>query len=254
MTTINRGVFALTVLFLAAGLLVILTALSAAGPDEEDRNLPPPFERPPATKVPRPNESEAMSLAAAKDSLEQNADLSRVMGAVEAADVDLLISLAKKTDEYCGLYRTLPEGCKSREEKVTSVFFDTGIVAPKPVALMSAWLEQLFQANSASLSLATRDSREPEGNGGKYFLVFRAQNAAKTGDETPGGTITVQGLALVVSPGKQEPIEWFTFLGPDNNGLGWVQTVDGEGGAKYQILLAPESVRDWPGMWNQTGD
>jgi hypothetical protein len=252
---VKGGIAALTILFMVAGLFVIWTALSSAGPEEEEGKIPqpPPYEREPAPKVPRPDESTAKSLNAAREELAANVDLDRTIKAVESKDVNTLIELARKTDEYCGIYREVPEGCTSRDQKLLSVFYNGGTVYPKPVILFSKWLEELLDSN-ASLSLATRDSRKSAGDGGEYYLVFRGATEARVDDGSKDGPKALQGLALVVSPGKEEPIESFTFLGPDANGLAWLQSLDPHNGAKYQLLLAPESVKDWPGMWGETGD
>jgi hypothetical protein len=190
--------------------------------------------------VPRPSEAEAKPVDEAKVSLGRNADLAAVIKAAESGDADELLQLAQRTDSYCASSRELPPQCKSLRDIVPAVLQDNGHIVPRPVETMRRWLGSIFLNRPVSLEFAVRDSRQPEGNGGKYYLLFRASKPAADFEG-------LNGVMVLVSPGKPQPIENFAFFDPDTKGLIWVQYVTGEG-AKDLILITPESVKDWPGL------
>ena len=238
-------------LFITSGVLVLGTSFLSARDEEERKDvLPPPWERQPPPKVARPDQRFSTTVNAAKQSLSRNADLGAVLKAAESGDVSSLLALAQ-TGNYCAqTLREPPPECKDTDD-VPAVYQEiaTGPTL-RPVETMASWIGQLLAEQPVKLEFASRDSRYGEGDGGRYYLVFRVSKAV---DFSGRGGLR-DGLGMVVKPGQPRPIQWFTFFGPENNGLSWVQVLGAEDGAKYQILIAPQSVKDWPGMWGEKGD
>jgi len=234
-----------TILFVGGAITLGTTLLLASGNEQAKPAFPPPRE-----KLARPDESHAMPVESARTELQKNADLAAVIDAAESGDIDALMSLAVSAgDDYCSRLRNLPSECKSRDDKIPTVYQDSGEIGPRPVETMRVWLSNLYRGASATLEFASRDSRFREGNGGKYYLVFRFPAAFRFDDG-----LVIDALGLVVIPGSEHPIQWFAFGEPEGNGLKWVQVVGGNDGAKYQILIAPESVKDWPDIEGQKAD
>jgi len=103
---------------------------------------------------------------------------------------------------------------------------------------MDGWLHEFFDGQTLALVLASRDGREAEGVGGKYFLVFESAELRERGAR-------YGSLALVVRPGREDPIEEFAFLTADASSLQWIQEID----PHFQVLIAPETVESWRGRW-----
>ena len=230
------------ILLVGAGALYA-TGSSLADDPKASQTIPPPWERPAPTAIPRPIEGQAKSLNAAKQDFLKEPGLSAVIKSAEAGDVDALLKLARRVDNYCGQSRRLPSECSSREDDVDAVYIDSGEITPRALATMKRWLDALLSNGGSSLDFVSRDSRFPEGKGGKYYLVFRAPELSAVGEGN-----RVNALRLVVFPGADQPIQWIGFMGAQGNGLQWIQDVDNSETAPYQILLAPASVKDWPAI------
>jgi hypothetical protein len=228
------------ILFVGAGVL-LATGLSQADDPKASQTIPPPWEQPEPTEVPRPKEDQAKSIAAAKQDLAKDADLAAILNSAESGAVDTLMDLAKRSENYCEQGRKLPPECSSEGDEVNAVFIDSGEITPRAVETVKSWIGKLLSNGGSSLEFASRDSRFPEGKGGKYYLVFRAPEVVDLGDG-----YRVNALRVVVTPGSDTPIDWIGFMGSSGNGLQWVQDVDNSESAPYQLLIAPESVENWP--------
>lgn len=198
-----------------------------------------PQDWPTPSQVPRPNETSAKSVDEAKKELSQNASLDAIIKAAEAGDASRLVDLTQKHDGYCSSSRQLPVECKSLTDNVPAVYFDVSR-SLWPVDTMRKWLAGILSNGPISLEFVARDSRLPAGDGGRYYIIFRASAAA---NDFSG----LDGVGLIVSPGRPDPIETITFFEPGEKGLIWVQYVSRDG-AKYLILITPESVKGWPGL------
>lgn len=242
---VRRGLLALTVLFFVAGGVLFTTRLLLAGPgDGSKQPVPPPLQNRP-TPVPRPKEGSALSLEAARQELSKNSDLARIITAAESGDITAIIGMAHSADDmYCRSFKELPPGCKTQDDRVAAVYIDDGHHTPRSKDEVAQWLSELYAENPAKMTFACRDSRLDEGDGGKYYLLFTASRTVRVGG------IDVGGLALIVVPGSPQPIEIFTFTNPGALGLAWVQDITE---AQNLVLITPESVKDWPGMWGQKG-
>ena len=93
------------------------------------------------------------------------------------------------------------------------------------------------------LAVATRDSRTPEGIGGEYYLIFQTERAVKIED----GYSSI-GLEMKVRPGAARPIQWFEFAADDVDFLNWLQSLENDNGAKYHVLITPNSVGQMIGL------
>jgi len=212
--------------------------LSGSPLDQAKQALPPPFQNLP-TPVPRPDESSALPVDAARRELSKNADLARVIAAAESGDIRTLLNLGQRADEaYCRV-RQLPPECASQDDRVPAVYHDIGVRAARSFRMMGEWLGNMYADNSAKLTFASRDSRLVEGDGGKYYLVFTLSHPA-----VAGGPPEVGALALIVAPGTPHPVEIFTFFRPGGLGLAWVQEA---ADPNFLLLITPETVKDWPG-------
>jgi len=233
------------VILFAAGGFALGTTWGRAGNNQQAGPGLPPRE-----KVPRPDESEAMPLQDARNVLIRNASLRDVIVAAEEGDVSTLLELAVSAgDDFCSRYRSLPPECSSSSQRLPTVFQDIGELTPRPVETMKRWLTQFYAGGSSKLEFASRDSRLPAGDGGKYYLFFRVPQAVML-----DGPPAVNGLGVVVVPGSNTPIQWFAFSNPEGNGLKWVQIIGESDGARYQRLIGPETVKDWPDIEGQKGD
>jgi hypothetical protein len=241
-----------TIIFTGAGILALTTDFLSAEPEDGDHETPqitrkldnPPQPAPP---LPRPDESSARSVAAAKQTLQASADLDRLVKAVEAGDVPAIIDLMRKGDYCSQSSRGTLQACESGKE-VPAVYHQQVELLPptlRPVDKAEKWITNLFAGGPARLDLAARDSRQPEGDGGVYYLVFRMERAVALSGDAARDPVRYDQLALVVTPGEDEPIREFAFLVGDANGLQWIQTLGGEDGARYFKLIAPESVANW---------
>ncbi|HWO73592.1 MAG TPA: hypothetical protein VNN21_08540 [Dehalococcoidia bacterium] len=232
-------------ILLAAGSLVLGTTWGRAGNNQRAGPGLPPRE-----KVPRPDESEAMPIEDARNELIGNASLRAVITAAEQGDVSTLLQLAVSAgDDFCSRYRSLPPECSSSSQRLPTVFQDIGELTPRPVETMKRWLTQFYAGGPSTLEFASRDSRLPAGDGGKYYLFFRVPQAVML-----DGPPAVNGLGVAVVPGSNTPIQWFAFSNPDGNGLKWVQILGESDGARYQRLIGPETVKHWPDIEGQKGD
>jgi len=204
-----------------------------------DPGTPPP-------PVPRPDESRAMSVDAARAYLSQNADLAAVIQAVESKDLDAILALAMPGgDFYCmtGGRGGLPPGCSSLDDKLPSIQLNQPSMRPLWVELFKEWTEPLMtDAGEMRLAMATRDTRTPEGVGGDYYFVFQSERPVKINE----GYEAI-GLEMKVQPGAPQPIQWFEFAASDVDFLNWLQWLDPENGGRYHILIAPESLRNMVG-------
>jgi hypothetical protein len=116
---------------------------------------------------------------------------------------------------------------------------------PRPVEAMRKWLNGVIGDNVAALEFATWDSRTSRGAGGKYHILFRVSE--------PTDDFEVRnGVFLTLRAGAPKPIEAFSFLFPDISGLKWLQGISGEEELQHQVLIAPRSVKDWPGQEDET--
>jgi hypothetical protein len=246
-----------TVLFFSGGVLVMgLSFLSAQSPEEdeeesshvEDSNRPSLSidDLPRATPYARPDESLAQSVDSGRLALKRNDSLRDVIEAIEAGDIDGVTALIR-SGNYCGqrLREPLPE-CNGLDT-VKGLYSGQLIIKDpilKPVETVEEWLAAFFAKGQARLEFASRDSRLSEGDGGKYYLVFRGEKSLVFGAGNE-----YDKLAVVVTPGTEEPIESFAFLVVDGNGLRWIQQLGGDDGARHQRLILPESVADLPGWF-----
>jgi hypothetical protein len=252
---LRRWLLTGTLLFVVAGLLVSATSLLADDKGHDlgapKEKLPPPWARAEPTKVPRPSESAAMSVDAAKRELSSISDIDEVIKAAEAADTEALLALAKSGD-YCArkdFRGFVPPECASGR-RVDGVYVEGGGFEPVlgPADRIRKALDAILGAQPVRMDFGSRDARFGQGNGGRYYLVFRASSASPV-----EGTL-YDAVGMVVRPGEPEPIEWFIFIIPEGNGLTWVQErIDADGGF-HQVLIAPESVKDWPGLAGEKGD
>jgi hypothetical protein len=192
-----------------------------------------------------------MSVDDARLELSKNADLAAVIKAAEAADAGALMGLAKRTPPgVCDRYRTVPEGCSSRDDPVEGVYQDCGEVCQRPITLVEGWISQTLKNGPVTLSFAARDDRLPEGDGGEYYLVFQAAQ--------PGSFEGMSGIMLVVHPGQAGAIEIVGFTEPGLSGLAWAQFYisragsEGSPGAEHLALMAPETVRTWRDIQDST--
>jgi hypothetical protein len=247
-----------TLLFTGGGVLVLSTdyLLAESPEDEEEKHVNDPDapilsqdDLKPAQPYPRPDETSAMSLAAARLILADNESLKAVLEAIERADTRRFIELARKGN-YCGqsLRTPLPE-CAERDSLEGVYNQQTPVVDPtlRPIGVVEEWLSRLFAKGPMHLSFVSRDWRLPEGNGGEYFLVFRAENAA----QHTSREFEYDQLGLVVNLGEKEPIATFIMIIPDATPLQWIQELGGKDGAKYHRLIAPESVSNMPGRFGR---
>jgi DNA-binding CsgD family transcriptional regulator len=239
-------------LALPLGLLFGTVAISRRGeqapPSEAPRGVssgpelqvPQLLPSPQLNRVPRPDERSALPVDLARNELSKNADLARVIAAAESGDVASLLNLGRRADErYCSSWRGEPApGCKTFDDKIPAVFHDIGVLVPRSFDMMGIWLGNIYADNPAKLTFACRDSRLPEGDGGKYYLLFTLSHPASA-----GGPPEVGGLALIVSPGSRHPVETFMFGRPGGLGLAWVQDY---ADPQSLLLITPESVKDWP--------
>jgi hypothetical protein len=200
----------------------------------------PPNGRPFATPFPTPDERSARPVDDARTQLAQIDGLGEVIAAAEAADVSALLALAQPGIIRCAeAGRTAPSECAAQPTaELVSVTQVVGAsrLTPRPVTRMERRLHQMFDKNAPSLVFASRDGTLPVGAGGRYFLVFKAPQVL---DPESGA----DAIGLIVSPGRDHPIESFTFILPAYNGLEWIQLE----APHSQVLITPESVQSWPG-------
>lgn len=226
--------------FLVAGSLVLgVTEIIA---DKEGPGLPP---RP---EVARPVEGTGKDVALARQELSKDATLGNVIRAVESKDIQATVELASPAgDGYCapiGRGGGLPEGCSSANEKIPSIYLNMLALRPYATAVLTKRLEKLFsEGGDIRLAFATRDSRTPSDKGGEYYFMFQTERAVLI---EPG--FSSIGLELKVVAGDSEPIQWFGYAADDINALEWLQSLDYPSGAKYHILITPETVENWDGM------
>ncbi|MPZ50367.1 MAG: hypothetical protein GEU75_13885 [Dehalococcoidia bacterium] len=229
----------LGLVFLLFGGFVILGAsyLSA------DEAKSPFASAPTPTPAPRPNEGSAMSIAAARQAFRSTPALDAVVKAAEAGDARLLIGMAKSSDVCDQVFRVVPEPCKGGKE-VPGVYRKLMSMDPLPNSIerVEEWLTAILSRGPVTLEFASRDSRYGVGNGGEYYLLFRSASPVSI----DGNTTLHERVGMLVKPGKADPIQWFILLTKNGNGVVWVQ--DMVDTARYQVLIAPQSVKDWPGV------
>lgn len=239
-TNQNRIAIAVTaataLLLITASVLLGVSTLTAR---ERGPGLPP------RKPVPRPEESSAKDVESARSELSRNKDLASVIQAAEAGDIDGLLGLAVSGgDDYCSLSRELPPECSSRDEKLDSVMLNQPRLRPIPVDTLKEWLSKLVrEAGRPTLAFASRDSRTPQGEGGEYYLFFKAPAIATF----PDGYST-NGIGIKVKVGAPKPIQWFELVSSQIDALEWIQVIDPENGAKYHILITPPSVKEMKGL------
>jgi hypothetical protein len=112
--------------------------------------------------------------------------------------------------------RWLPDECSSRADEIPAIFTDNGLISPRAKHTVVGWLAELFRGGYGALEFASRDTRFPAGNDGRYYLVFRVPKAGDLGD------VIVDAIQIVVFPGRPKPIEWIGFMGHDTTGLDWI--------------------------------
>jgi hypothetical protein len=202
------------------------------------------------TSVPRPDESRAQSIEAAKEELSAQPDLAQVIAAAEAGDVDTLLGLAR-SGNFCSREWRMsetPDECKEPGSVVPGIHMEaqTGGVESvlMPADSMREWLEAILTNQPVQLTLVAREATDL----GRYYFVFKAAESAESESLGSG----VDSVGIVVLPGESEPIQWFQFLPSSDKGLQWLQTKAGETSLRFD-LIAPESVKDWPDIWGETG-
>lgn len=211
-----------------------------------------PFDREP-DKLPRPDEASAMDMQAAREVLFEAPALKRVIEAVEAGDVEALLAASVARD-YCedppvhARYGTPPECVDGAP--VPARYMEMATMRPtlRPVAGaigIEFGLTNIFSSQPVQLTLVAREQLDK----GHYFLVFKAERPVVWGRSQ------WDGLGIVVDVENSEtPIQRFRFIIPSNNGLEWLQhRAEAEGYPAFD-LIAPESLRDWPGMWGELGN
>ena len=223
--------------FLALGATLLGTTLLSACSSSQPGGPPLPPRENPAL----PDMSEAKSVDVAAAELADNASFRKAIDAGVAGNVDSLLELAVKTENWCATGRQVPEGCTSRDDKVDAVFQDNGNIQPVLLGTMRELLVDLYGGQAATLEFIARYDGETEVLSGKYFLVFKM-----TEPRTIGGELVADAIGLTLDPEMTDtPIAWFTFGSPGGNGLTWMQVLGGRDGASDFVLLAPESVKGW---------
>jgi hypothetical protein len=195
-----------------------------------------------------------MSVDDARRELSRTKDLAAVVNAAESGDAIMLLDLAVKVDGVCQMGRVLPEGCESRDSIVEGVHQDCGERCVRPLSVMEDWLSATLVNGPVKLEFAARDSRLPAGEGGLYFLTFRAAK--------PGTLEDYDGIGLVVRPGRQNPIEDFSFMQGAEQGLAFAQykvaasNQNARAEESYQslVLIAPKTVATWRDIDHQTAE
>ncbi len=203
--------------------------------------LAPPGYVPPRHSVfdaPRPDESAALPVDEARALLSQIDGLGQVIEAAETLDIAGLLSLAEPgTIDCAAAGRSSPAECETDPTAVlTTVTHAIGVDVPRHTSRMERMLDDHLGDYPLALAFVSRDATRPEGVGGRYFVVFKSPGTAESERR-------YDSLAVVVWPGREHPIESFSFIQPDYNGLHWIQWVAFE----PQLLLTPESVASWPG-------
>jgi hypothetical protein len=187
-----------------------------------------------------PNQAAGITPDEAKRLFRSVPDLDAVVKAAEAGDMAALIAMARGGD-YCSRgFRAseIPDICKDGQY-VPGIYLSGGTVALVPIE-STRFLAEILAQQPVELDFASRDSLYGEGNGGEYYLMFRAATPV----QPAGETTTFDRVGIVVRPGEAKPILWMTRGSTRSNALRWIQDL---GIARYQVLIAPESVEGWLG-------
>ncbi len=245
----NRLISGATILCIVAGLLVWATVgLFAENPsyDEVKDNSGSPALSVDPPQLPRPNEDGATTLDQASTELSSQPGLGSVIKAAESGDVSSLLG-ALKLGDYCSVtFRGGPaEECKDGKSH-PAAFVESATTTPvlQPLELVERYVGSILSDSPVELTLVARDA----GQGDNFYLVFKASQPTVLDGEK------YDGLGIVVNPKSETPIQWVRFIIPENNGLEWLQirASEADGSPRFD-LVAPESIKDWPGYWGDKG-
>lgn len=195
--------------------------------------------------LPRPNESEAQSLEAAREEFLTTRGLETVVTSVEAGEVEPLLTSADNENFCERVFREIPPECTDTD-RVNAVYLEGSSSDPylMPQASVARWIGEIFSLGEMELTFAAKEQGLD-----RYYLVFKAQVPS-----LPEGT-EFDGLGVVVEPNAELPIRWLRLIIPGNNGIEWLQLRATEVPSAPRFdLVAPETVIEWPGLWGETGE
>jgi hypothetical protein len=248
---IRRGWLLAGVGFAATiGLIAFGVSLGAVGDEDvqvypEEKEFIDPAERPEPTKLPRPDEKLAVSIQSAIAQLRSSAPMESLLDSARLGDSEALLELSDQGNFCERRFREPQPQCSGREEYPG---FYVQAALPQPVLmpedLVERYLKAILSNKPIQLTLVAKDS----GQEGRYYLVFKASKpVALDGSD-------YDSVGFVVQPNAAKPVKWIRFILPTNNGLEWLQIIAGENSSTRFDLVAPESIKDWPGLWGQKGD
>lgn len=236
-----------TVSVVIVGAAIYATAMLSAGdttyPEQKDNAGLTPADHEP--DYVRPNEDGATSLESARQRLAGIDAIARAIEAVENSDVDALLE-ASPEGNYCdrAVRGGQPSQCPTGASYHPAAYIQTAFAEPilVPSEELRRYLEAVVARQPVALTLIAREA-------GRYYLVFKAAQAVHLDGSD------YDGIGLVVDPDAPQPVQWFRFFLPENNGVEWLQirAREAEGSPRFE-LVAPESVQGWPGLWGERGD
>ncbi len=184
-------------------------------------------------KEPTPRDGAAVSIDAARQQLAEVAGVGDLIGAVEAADTEAVLSQLVQRPMPCEVARTTTDQCEDGES-ISTVQISDSLEFQLPVAAARVWLDLAMSGDGGRLPTLQLVTRAPSG---QYLVAFSTQ-PLEVSDELRSVIRLngpIDGLGFVVTAGEVVAV---SPLLPTWGPLEWAQAH----GAGSHELVAPESL------------